>query len=172
MPSEPNDLMRTLEEWVLAYQPLVFRAAYLITRDRHAAEDVAQETFLRAYRAAPRLHTDADVRAWLYRIAVNTALNELRSRGRRARAVARLETPGVDDPTDERATRSAVADALDRLPDRLRVPVVLRYYLDWPHAEIAKALRVRIGTVKSRLHDARRLLAADDAILTAAGDTR
>lgn len=154
------------------HQPVVYRAAWLILRDEAAAEDVAQETFIRAYRNAHRLDADADARPWLYRIAVNLALNRIRSRRREDRAVTRLgpRTTLWEDAASERgAGDDSVTEALRRLPDRLRVPVILRYYLDLSEKEIAKALGVRPGTTKSRLHEARRLLAADHSITAAAG---
>lgn len=164
--------MELLERWVAQHQPVVYRAAYLVLRDHDAAEDVAQEAFIRAYRAADRLEPGSNVRSWLYTIATNTALNRLRSQKRERGALARLPVrDGHDDPTDERATRSAVGEALERLPDRLRVPVVLRYYLDLPERDIARELGVRPGTVKSRLHEARRKLAEDADMAIAAGGT-
>ncbi|MDP8992896.1 MAG: sigma-70 family RNA polymerase sigma factor [Actinomycetota bacterium] len=158
-----------LERWVTLHQPVVYRAAWLILRDRAGAEDVAQETFLRAFRHAHRLGDDADVRPWLYRVAVNLALNRLRSRRREERALSRLGPPRLraDEEGQGFALDSPVADALRRLPDRLRVPVVLRYYLDLSEKEIARALGIRPGTTKSRLHQARRLLAADESITAA-----
>ena len=161
-----------LEQWVSLHQPVVFRAAWLILRDRHGAEDVAQETFLRAFGNAHRLGSDSDARPWLYRIAVNLALNRLRSQRREERALSRLDPrrPSVDDVSQPGGHDPSVADALRRLPDRLRVPVILRYYLDLPEKEIARALDTRPGTVKSRLHQARQLLAVDESITaTAAG---
>ena len=162
--------MECLEQWVAAHQAVVYRAAWLILRDRAAAEDVAQETFIRAYRKAEGMDPDADVAPWLYRIAVNLSLNRLRSRRREERALARVDQPGLfqDDAAERGATTASVAEALLRLPDRLRVPVILRYYLDLPEREIARALGVRPGTTKSRLHEARRLLAADESIAAAA----
>jgi RNA polymerase sigma-70 factor (ECF subfamily) len=161
--------MRMLERWVTEYQPVVFRAACLILRDEAAAEDVAQETFIRAYRAAPKLQPGAEIRAWLYRISTNLALNHLRSRRREASAFARVGAGPVvsDDPAEAGAVRSAVSEALGRLPDRLRVPVILRYYLDLSEQDIARTLGIRPGTVKSRLHDARRTLGADEAMAAA-----
>lgn len=160
--------MASLERWVATYQPVVFRAAYLILRDADAAEDVAQDTFLRAWRAADRVYDETGVRAWLYRIAVNTALNQLRKRKREVAALSRIGTAGGPaDPMDERDTASVVAGAIERLPDRLRVTVICRYFLDLSEREIASTLRVRPGTVKSRLHEARRLLAGDESLALA-----
>ena len=167
-----TDTAERLEGWVRQLQPVVYRAAWLILRDEAAAEDVAQETFLRAYHNAHRLAPEADARPWLYRIAVNLALNRIRSRRREDRAVTRLGPRAAlwEDAASERgAGDDSVADALRRLPDRLRVPVILRYYLDLSEKEIAKALGIRPGTTKSRLHEARRVLAADHSIAAAAG---
>jgi len=75
----------------------------------------------------------------------------------------------MTDPMDVRDTSNVVGDAIDRLPDRLRVTVICRYFLDLSEAETAGALRVRPGTVKSRLHEARRLLAGDENLAVAAG---
>jgi RNA polymerase sigma-70 factor (ECF subfamily) len=162
--------MDRLQQWVELHQPTVFRAAYLILKDADAAADVAQDTFLRAWRAADRVTDEQGVRPWLYRIAVNTAINHLRKRKREGAALSRIGTPvAVPDPTDARATAAVVAEAVDRLPDRLRVAVVCRYFLDLSEAETARTLRVRPGTVKSRLFEARRLLAGDEDLAMAAG---
>lgn len=175
MTEERDAPMELLERWVAQHQPVVYRAAYLVLRDHDAAEDVAQEAFIRAYRAADRLEPGSNVRGWLYKIATNTALNRLRSRRREIGALARIgraaEEDGHHDPTEEQTTRSAVEEALERLPERLRVPVVLRYYLDLPERDIARALRIRPGTVKSRLHEARKRLAEDADMAVAAGGT-
>jgi RNA polymerase sigma factor (sigma-70 family) len=95
----------------------------------------------------------------------------LRSRGREAKALGRAGvTPeAVDDLAERRATRAAVAQAVDRLPDRLRVPVILAYYLDLSERDIARTLGIRPGTVKSRLHEARTKLADDADIVAATG---
>ena len=159
----------TLEQWIETYQPVVYRAAYLILRDADAAADVAQDTFVRAWQAR-RKADEQGVRPWLYRIAVNAALNDLRRRGREFAAFARLDSRGaVADETETRDTANVVGDAIDRLPDRLRVTIICRYFLDLSEAEIARALRVRPGTVKSRLFEARRLLASDENLAMAAG---
>jgi RNA polymerase sigma-70 factor (ECF subfamily) len=168
MDEDRERAMRSLERWITAFQPVVYRAAYLILKDRAAAEDVAQETFLRAYRAAHRIDPGEGVRAWLYRIAVNTALNEVRRRKRETAALERARPVSVvSDPSDRSDTSAVVADAVERLPDRLRVAIICRYFLDLSEREIAEVLRIRPGTVKSRLHEARRLLAGDDSLAVA-----
>jgi RNA polymerase sigma-70 factor (ECF subfamily) len=167
MDDRKEQAMRMLERWVTTYQPVVFRAAYLILRDTQAAEDVAQDTFIRAYNAALRSDPGEGVRSWLYRIAVNTSLNELRRRKRETAAVSRIGGNGGHDPMDSSDTQAVVSEAIDRLPDRLRVAVICRYFLDLSENEMAAVLRVRPGTVKSRLHEARRLLAGDDALVAA-----
>jgi RNA polymerase sigma-70 factor, ECF subfamily len=167
MDEKKEQAMRSLERWVTAYQPVVFRAAYLILRDKQSAEDVAQDTFIRAYNAA--LHSDPGdgVRSWLYRIAVNTSLNELRRRKRETAAVSRMDRDGSFDPSEHSDTQAVVSEAIDRLPDRLRVAVICRYFLDLSETEMARVLKVRPGTVKSRLHEARRLLAGDETLVAA-----
>jgi RNA polymerase sigma-70 factor (ECF subfamily) len=167
MDERKEQAMRSLERWVTTFQPVVFRAAYLILKDKQSAEDVAQDTFIRAYNAALRSDPGDGVRSWLYRIAVNTALNELRRRKRETAAVSKLDKDTGFDPTSGTDTRSVVADAIDRLPDRLRVAVICRYFLDLSEAEMATVLRVRPGTIKSRLHEARKMLAADQSLVAA-----
>jgi RNA polymerase sigma-70 factor (ECF subfamily) len=170
--------MELLERWVDEYQPRVYLAACLILRDRAAAEDVAQETFLRAARAQPRIAPGTDASRWLYRVAVNLSLNVLRSRRREERALARYGSdpeaaPDGPDGVETRLTAATVGEALEKLPERLRVPVILRYYLDMSEREMAGMLGIRQGTVKSRLHEARGLLSRDasiEAVHAAAGE--
>ena len=168
MDEQREQAMAKLERWVTAYQPVVFRAAYLILRDTQAAEDVAQDTFIKAYNAALRSDPGEGVRSWLYRIAVNTSLNELRRRGRERAAVSRSPLADVPDPAGAAVDRSVVSEAIDRLPERLRVAVICRYFLDLSEAEMAAALKVRPGTIKSRLHEARRILAGDPSLVVTA----
>lgn len=165
--------MELLERWVDEYQPRVYLAACLILRDPAAAEDVAQETFLRAARASRTIAPGADASRWLYRVAVNLSLNVLRSRRREEGALARYgsqhgteaeDVPGGAEEVEARWRADTVAEALGKLPDRLRVPLILRYYLGLSEREMAALLGIRPGTVKSRLHEARELLAKDASI--------
>jgi RNA polymerase sigma-70 factor (ECF subfamily) len=134
--------------------------AYLcrLVGDRHQAEDLAQDAFVKAYRAIERLPADANQRAWLYRIATNTALDCLRRR----RLIAWL-------PLFERdshpATHTSFAEAsleavavqrtLGRLSPRYRVPLVLYACQGLSTAEIARVLKISPGAVKTRLFRAR-----------------
>jgi RNA polymerase sigma-70 factor, ECF subfamily len=136
------------------------------TRD---ADDAAQEAMIRIVRGLDHFDGRASFSTWSYRIATNAALDELRKRSRRPQLhVVRDDrsVPGTADPVDELAERrvESVADriaidaALAELPDEFRVPVVMRDIGDLDYAEIAEALSVPLGTVKSRIARGRRML--------------
>jgi RNA polymerase sigma-70 factor (ECF subfamily) len=142
------------------YQQPAFRAAYLLLRDAPAAEDVAQEAFVRAYKQLHTFRSDAPFRPWLLRIVQNLALNELRARSRRGGLVERIgrtaarveEAPAAAvEAAEESAT---VLRAMEELPADDRVVLHLRYFLELPEREIAAAIGRPAGTVKSRLHRA------------------
>lgn len=126
--------------------------------DRQQAEDLAQDAFVKAYRALPRLPKDANVRAWLYRIATNTALDWLRRR----RLISWLPLferdshPAARTSFSEASLESvAVQRTLTRLPARLRVPLVLYACQELSTREIGEILRISPGAVKTRLFRAR-----------------
>lgn len=129
----------------------VHRAAYLITRDRTAAEDIAQEAFLAALRALPRFDRRRPLRPWLHRIAVNRAIDWTRARQLRgevdADAVGEVAGPA---PTPDRWPDHVMA-ALGALPPEQRAVVVLRYLLELTPGEIGTLLELPRGTVNSRL---------------------
>ncbi len=142
------------------YQEVAFRCAYLIVRDAAGAEDLAQESFVRAYRSLKNFRAGEPFRPWLLRIVRNLALNEVRARGRRQgllSRIARLPTsadPGPSARLEERERQALVLRAIGELPMDDRVVLYLRYFLDLPEREIATAIGKRPGTVKSRLHRA------------------
>jgi len=159
-----------LGEWVGARYARAYRTAVLICGNPADAEEAVQDAFLRAWRFRDSLPTDGRRDAWLYRVLVNACYSKLRKEvPRRDRERERLAPDGgplaTTDSPEVVAERSAVADALGSslrdLPESLRVVVVLRYYSDLSERDIAIAIRRRPGTVKSRLHEARRRLAAD-----------
>jgi RNA polymerase sigma-70 factor (ECF subfamily) len=142
---------------VTRYQEGAFRAAYLIVRDEHAARDVAQEGFVRAYRNLHRYNPEGPFRPWLLRIVTNLALNEIRSRNRRrnlfdrVRSLASHPPPSPERALEESDGRQRLWDAINTLPGRDRTILYLRHYLELPEAEIAAVIGKRPGTVKSRL---------------------
>jgi RNA polymerase sigma-70 factor (ECF subfamily) len=130
---------------------------------------VVQEAYLRVWRFRASLPAGDAARAWLYRVLVNSAIGQLRrERPRRAAALVAGARRSTEPPprspelaaVDAEAT-AAILAALADLPEHLRVPVVLRYWSGLSEREIATAVQRRPGTVKSRLHEAKRRLAAD-----------
>ncbi len=162
-----------LEAWAHARYDQAYRTAVLICGNPADAEEALQDAFLRAWRFRDALPVGARRDAWLYRVLVNACYSKLRRevprRDReRARFDAGAEVAAAGEPPDVRAERSDAAArlgaALAELPDGLRTVVVLRYYAGLSEREIATAIRRRPGTVKSRLSDARRRLAADTRV--------
>jgi RNA polymerase sigma-70 factor, ECF subfamily len=164
----PSDLGQLL----IAGYGRAYRTAYLIMRDPADAEDAVQEAFLRVWRFRDALPKGDGIEPWLYRVLVNSCYSQLRKdvpRRRRSAGEAAadsLASPGLSPEALAAASSVAgvVMDALDDLPDQLRIPAVLRYWTGLSEREIATAIRRRPGTVKSRLHEARRRLAADPRI--------
>jgi RNA polymerase sigma-70 factor (ECF subfamily) len=160
-----------LDSWLAEAYPRAFRTACLVLRSRADAEDAVQDAFLRVWRFRDAIPPGEGRRAWLYRVVVNACLSRLRGdRVWRERAdeeaLDRLPSPA--DPqheAEDAALGRCMADALDRLPEHLRVPVVLRYFSGLAEREIAIAIQRRPGTVKSRLSEARRRLADDPALV-------
>lgn len=138
--------------------------------DPDLADDVVQETFLRAWRALPRFRGEAAVSTWLHRIAVNTALTARRK-------ASRVRTAGMDDveepaaqptPDADPERRGEVLDLRDRLeaalaqlPPGHRAVVVLKDVEGWSHSEIANRLGISEAAAKVRLHRAHRRLAQE-----------
>lgn len=146
------------------FQQPVFRHAYLLLREAEAAEDVAQEAFLRAHRNLHRFRREEPLRPWLLRITSNLALNELRSRGRRVGLLERARrfrgdhSPPPEQELELGESRDRLWDAIGALSRDDQTVLYLRHYLELPEAEIAVAIDKRPGTVKSRLSRASRRL--------------
>ena len=140
----------------------LFGAAYRMTGNAHDAEDLVQETFLRAYRAIDRFEPGSNARAWLLTILQRVRTDAFRRRQRRPKTVELTEeTPQVAAPPPQDALASGYEDlerALAALPEPFRTAVVLRDVSDLSYAEIAAALSVPVGTVMSRIHRGRALL--------------
>jgi RNA polymerase sigma-70 factor, ECF subfamily len=142
---------------VRRHQRAALRTAYAVGGAESEAEDVAQEAFVKAFRALPRFREGAPLRPWLMQIVANEARNRRRSRSRRDRLAVRSAavTPSASGSAEELALGSITAGqlrvALAGLDDRDRTVIALRYFAGLSEAETAAALDVAAGTVKSRL---------------------
>lgn len=133
-------------------------AAHVLRRRPDEAEDVAQEAFVRAFRSLAKLRGDAGFGPWLYRIVIRLCADRQRAaRWSREVSPADLDewTPGPAISTDGLDTRLLVGMLLDRLSPPMRAALVLRELEGLDYAEVAAALGVPVGTVRSRLHTAR-----------------
>ena len=155
---------------VLKYQHKVVKLVMRYMRDPADAEDVAQEAFIKAYRALPQFRGDSAFYTWLYRIAINTAKNAIVSRDRSPveydldlqnseesydmqGRLADTETPEALVLTEE--IRTIVNKAIDALPEDLRTAIVLRELEGMSYEEIAASMECPVGTVRSRIFRAR-----------------
>ena len=148
----------------------IYGLLFRLTSDSEEARDLTQETFLRAYQAIGKFRGDADLKTWLYRIAINQARNRWRWWRRRRRdatvsldtpmgegeqtIAARLEDAGARDPEQETLAREREGQlraALQNLRSAYREAVILRDVEGFTYEEIAETLQLNIGTVKSRL---------------------
>lgn len=143
------------ESLTRSHQEAVFRLAYLLLGDPDDAEDVAQETFVRAYYALKRFDPARPLRPWLMQIASNLAGNQRRSMGRYLRALVRLsrDPAAPDDPPQEDESR-LLWRAVRRLKLEFQQVIYMRFFLEMSEDEMSTALRIAPGTVKSRLHRA------------------
>jgi RNA polymerase sigma-70 factor, ECF subfamily len=145
------------EPLVQTHQEAVFRLSYLLLGDPDDAEDVAQETFLRAWNHLKHFDPTRPLRPWLLSIASNLASNRRRSAGRYFAALTRAfrREPASSTSIEEKSAEHMEANNLWKAVKNLSVPdqqiIYLRYFLDLPVAETAQALQVAEGTVKSRL---------------------
>lgn len=149
------------------HSPWVFNLALRLTGNPDDAQDMTQEAFVRAYRAIARYHGRAAFTTWLYRVAVNVCLDEIKRRGRRPVALSSLL--GEDDPLPEaddssvnlhqelqtRERRRALLQAIYALPPKHRQVLVLYELEGRSYEEISELLGLNLGTVKSRLNRAR-----------------
>jgi len=155
---------------VRRHEKRIFRMLLRMTGNREEAEDVTQDTFLSLHRNGHRFRSEARFSTYIYRVAVNAALNRRRTLRRSRERIQKLEVrqiAGDDLPSSPRSPEDAVAgaevgavvhEALGRLPESLRTPVVLYDLEDRSYGEISRILGIADGTVKSRIHRARQAL--------------
>ena len=146
------------EELVYAHQGIAFRTAYVIAGNAADAEDAAQDAFVKAWRALGRFREGAPFRPWLLQIVANEARNRRRSAGRRAHLALRAATeqPSGDAAPSPEASllsaerRDALLAAVNELPEDQRTVIALRFFAGLSEHEVAEALSLPEGTVKSR----------------------
>ncbi len=159
----------------MEYMPQLYSAALRMTRNVQDAEDLVQETYLKAYRAYENFETGTNLKAWLYRILTNTFINIYRAKQRKP------EESGLDDTEElylfrkwgnsqnemgrsaeevvlNSLTDDEVKEAIEALPEQFRIAVLLADVEGFSYQEIAEILGVPSGTVMSRIHRGRKLL--------------
>ncbi|WP_018150295.1 RNA polymerase sigma factor RpoE [Leeia oryzae] len=167
---------RAFDLLVGKYQRKLSRLLSRFVRDPDEIDDVAQEAFIKAYRALPSFRGESAFYTWLYRIAINTAKNYLMSSGRRATTSSVMEgdddesldmaeqIPDLNTPETALANQqivSTVNEVVNRLPEELRMAITLREMDGLSYEEISEAMNCPIGTVRSRIFRAREAIAAE-----------
>lgn len=145
--------VEAFEDLVRRYQADVWRFAFHVLRDRALAEDVTQETFIRAFRFLRTFRGDAPFTSWLLRIARNCSVDATRAR----RHLADVEPPERAEAPQGQA-RAEIATAIAALGDAHREPFLLIEVFGLSYEETADVLGVRVGTIKSRMHRARKTM--------------
>jgi RNA polymerase sigma-70 factor (ECF subfamily) len=172
-PTDKEDLRKRFEAEALPLLPGMYSAAYRLTRNAADAEDLIQETFLRAYRAYHQFEPGTNLKAWLYRILTNSFINSYRKKQREPQTVSdeevqdwylysKMAEDGME-PSAEAAVLESLPDedvqeALSSLPEQFRMAVLLADVEGFSYKEIAEIMGVPIGTVMSRLHRGRKAL--------------
>jgi len=163
-------------EQAMQYMDALYTAALRLTHNSADAEDLVQETYLKAYRAYGGFEEGTNLRAWLYRILTNTFINNYRSKKRRPdetdieevedlylyRRLGGLEAAAAGRSAEDELldwfTDAEVKEAVESLPEQFRMAVLLSDVEGFSYKEIAEILDIPIGTVMSRLHRGRKAL--------------
>jgi RNA polymerase sigma-70 factor (ECF subfamily) len=167
---------RQFSEQAMEFMPSLYTAALRMTRNPADAEDLVQETYLKAYRSWASFTQGTNLKAWLYRILTNTFINSYRSKKRRPeqteldevedlylyRRLGGLEAAAAGRSAEDEAmdlfTDTDVKAAIEALPEQFRIAVLLADVEGFSYKEIAEILDIPIGTVMSRLHRGRKAL--------------
>jgi RNA polymerase sigma-70 factor (ECF subfamily) len=165
-----------LTKEAMQYAPQLFSTALRMTRNRADAEDLVQETFVKAWRSFATFQEGTNLRAWLFRIMTNTFINKYNAQQRRPQETELDEVEelflfrrigafdqskmnqSAEDQLLEFFTDDEVKNAIEELPEMFRLPVLLSDVDGFSYKEIAEMLDVPIGTVMSRLHRGRKMM--------------
>ena len=151
----------SFEELYKELFPLAYKVAYHITSDSGAAEDISQEAFIKYYNRPIPFPSKDDVKYWLIRVVKNISFNYCKREGRKKKVFDKIKhDPIHTDDTGETGvlkeeTKKAVSDILKQLPEKLRMPLILREFTGMNYKEIAKALGISESNVKVRIFRAR-----------------
>lgn len=165
---------RAFDVLVLKYQQRIIKLIGRYVRDQDEVQDIAQETFIKAYRALANFRGDSAFYTWLYRIAINTAKNYLVAQSRRPPDTDIDAADAVQFDSDSKLRENdlpeqlvhrdmvevAIFEAIDALPEELRTAITLRELEGLSYEEIAQAMECPIGTVRSRIFRAREAIEA------------
>ncbi|MCU0330437.1 MAG: sigma-70 family RNA polymerase sigma factor [Candidatus Kapabacteria bacterium] len=171
----PNDhLQQEFESEALPHMSALFNFAVRLCRDRDDAADLVQETYLKAYRFFDKFERGTNCKAWLFRILKNSYINRYRKNSKEPDVVDydtvedfyevvrdnSVVVPGSEEQVFSEALDDEVAKAIDGLPEEFRTVIILCDIEEFTYEEIADFVDCPIGTVRSRLHRARKMLAA------------
>jgi RNA polymerase sigma-70 factor (ECF subfamily) len=141
---------------VLRYQERIYWVARRFVNDHEAADDITQDVFVKAYESLRNFRAESSLYTWLYRIAVNIALNALRRQ--KVKGFFRIDelfeaedtgTQAPDEAVEREEDRALIEQAIARLPTKQHLVFVLRFYEEMPYEEIAKILRTSVGGLKA-----------------------
>ncbi|MCI0535726.1 MAG: RNA polymerase sigma factor [Verrucomicrobiales bacterium] len=164
--SAPADLHRTFEQMLDAYQNKVFRLAWSMLGNEAAAQDVAQDVFMKIWKALPNYRSDASPSSWIYTITRNTCLSELKKRVLRKNVSladeaveAEVDQVCASEPAENTAGQQMdIQVLLAELPEHYRRVITLFYLEQKSYEEVTAALDIPMGTMKTYLHRAKKEL--------------
>jgi RNA polymerase sigma-70 factor (ECF subfamily) len=172
--SKNTEVQREFESIALVHTDALLRTALRMTKNESDAEDLVQETMLKAYRFFDRFERGSNIKAWLFKIMTNIFINNYRQKSRKPTGVSyediddnflyhQLEgsrgmTVDPEEALFNKLMDTDVKRAIEELPEDFRVVVVLAFLEGFSYEEIAEIADIQLGTVKSRLHRARKLL--------------
>jgi len=172
--SDDHKRQVTFEQTAMVHTDALYRTALRMTKNIKDAEDLVQETLLKAYRFFDRFELGTNIKAWLFKIMMNIFINDYRQKSKKPSSMSyddvddnylyhqlKFNRSDAQDPEEQLFSRifdDDVKRAIEELPDDFRIVVVLAFLEEFSYQEIAEIAGLQLGTVKSRLHRGRKLL--------------